>query len=102
MSQLGYDIFFEKPNSNKSHTCNVCGTATTVEVAVKSHNSMIHALSKPPEEFDIHRCTYTNEEWHNTAYKLIKAIEETPSKTIAEIMRKDLLEILEQHTAPKK
>ncbi|MCB9000318.1 MAG: hypothetical protein H6540_09700 [Bacteroidales bacterium] len=97
MSKLGYDLFIEEANSSRKHTCNVCGAATEVNVAVDVARNFVNALRKSLEICDLHKCPHSEKQWHVTALKLIEEIEKTPSKSIAEIMRKDLLEILSEN-----
>ena len=42
-------------------------------------------------------CPHTDEPWHENALQLVIAIDETPSKRLADLMRADLHDILNEH-----
>jgi hypothetical protein len=46
---------------------------------------------------DSFRCPNIGKDWHDKAVKLVMAINDTPSKSIAAIMNKDLEDVLQQH-----
>ena len=42
-------------------------------------------------------CPHTDEPWHEKALQLAIAIDDTPSKRLADLMRADLQDILNEH-----
>ena len=42
-------------------------------------------------------CLHTDEPWHEKSLQLAIAIDETPSKRLADLMRADLQDILNEH-----
>jgi hypothetical protein len=97
MSQVGYDIFFAAPGKIDEIDCNVCGTKC---VATRNAMGPTHWGSAVAHQDVLHdrfECPHTEEEWHGTALKLVEAIQGTPSKRLAELMRLDLEDILKDH-----
>jgi len=43
---------------------------------------------------DVFSCPHVNEKWHKKALKLVEAIEKTPSKRVADLMKQDLEELI--------
>ena len=46
-------------------------------------------------------CLHTDEPWHEKALQLAIAIDETPSKRLADLMRADLQDILDEHVSSR-
>jgi hypothetical protein len=95
--QKAYDIFYTKPGSSEDINCTVCGTKCSVERNVYGPSSWITAWGKKYSYHDIFTCPHTGKEWHEQALKLILAIEETPSKRVAELMEIDLRDLLKEN-----
>ena len=93
----GYDVFFEKPGDVEERFCRVCGTVCEVERNRLGPTGWVTAMAKKDILHDYFFCRYMNEHWHSQALKLVQAIEETPSKRVAELMRLDLLDLLSEH-----
>ncbi len=93
----GYDVFFEKPGDVEERFCRVCGTLCKVERNRVGPTGWVAAMAKKDSLHDYFYCRYKNEGWHAQALKLVQAIEETPSKRVAELMRLDLLDLLSEH-----
>lgn len=93
----GYDIFFEKLGEVQERYCQVCGTKCKVKRDQLGATSYLGSLAKVKTPHDYFYCPYSDKDWHKQALELILAIEETPSKRIAELMQLDLIDLLEEH-----
>ncbi len=93
----GYDSFFEAPGTIESHICHVCGTTCDVERNKYAPTNHIAALAKKSTYHDYFFCPYRGEAWHEKAMELVKAIEETPSSRVAELMKLDLQDLLQKY-----
>ncbi len=97
MPTKGYDCFIADTDSEHAVQCRVCGTTCDVERNVNGPTSFTSALAKSARLHDLHRCPHANTVWHEQALNLVLEIEKTPSKSIAQIMRRDLEELLQEH-----
>ncbi len=97
LGHRGYDLFIEKPNSGRTFFCNICGKKTVVEKSIPYPSSFADAFSKKLDLHDVYKCPHINEKWHDNAFELVQAIEKTPSKRIAELMKQDLYDILKEN-----
>ncbi len=75
----------------------MCGTKMIVEKAIPYPTHFGHALGAKWDLHDIHECPHRDEEWHQTARSLVEEIEETPSKSMAKILKNDLDDILREN-----
>jgi hypothetical protein len=94
MSTYGYDLFAEPVDTKITHFCKVCGAETSVTKSVPFPTHFGHALGKKLDICNVHECPDCSHDWHITAVQLVKAIEGMPSKRVAELMRRDLDELL--------
>jgi hypothetical protein len=96
----GYDIFFTEPGAAQEMFCSICHSRCEVRRNVSGPTDFGSAMAKKNKPHDVFTCPHTNEEWHEQAQRLVLAIEEMPSKTVAGLMQKDLEELLaEQNLA---
>lgn len=101
MSTKGYDYFVVEPASVEVMHCSVCQTACRVERNVYGPTSFATAMAKDFRLHDIFVCPFADTPWHEQALQLVVAIEETPSKRVAQLMQQDLAELLhEQNLQP--
>ena len=49
---------------------------------------------------DLFMCPNSDNEWHEQGLILVMAIEDTPSKRLADLMMQDLDELLKEHGLP--
>lgn len=59
--------------------------------------SFAAAVGKKYDLHDVFVCPHAGREWHERALRLVLAIEETPSKRVAELMRLDLADLLAEN-----
>jgi hypothetical protein len=57
----------------------------------------VSAMAKRFRAHDEFVCPHTDEAWHDKALQLAIAINETPSKRLAELMRADLDDLLQEN-----
>jgi len=93
----GYDFFFRDPGTVDEIRCRVCGTKCRVERNAYGPTGWAAAMAKHSCYHDKFTCPHRDKEWHKNALKLVKAIEETPSKRLAKLMRKDLEDLLREN-----
>ena len=101
MATQGYGLFATQPNDHKSLECNICGTECLVERSLPVRLGVIAAmagLEQPRDKFyDEFSCPNLKEKWHEQAVKLVKEIEKTPSKRLAQLMQQDLEDLLNEN-----
>ena len=106
MSEKGYDVFLVIADDNGRHLqgldCKVCGSECDVQRDVTGPMSWGGAMAGIHKKHDVFTCPHSYDAWHIQALRLIKAVEETPSPTLAEIMRKDLEAVVEKGLREKK
>ena len=96
MGRIGYDKFFTRPGEVDEMTCNVCGDICNVTRDAMGATSFAAALGRHETLHDSFECPHREEIWHQTALRLVEAIESTPSKRLAELMRLDLEDTLKE------
>jgi hypothetical protein len=96
----GYDLFVTAPGSVDETYCRVCGTKCRVERNTYGPTGWIAAMARHSCYHDKFICPHGDKEWHEQALKLVQAIEETPSKRTAELIKLDLEEILSNNMKP--
>lgn len=94
MYNHGYDYFIFEPGKIDEMYCNVCNSKCDVSRSVMGPTSFSSALAHKHKLHDCFICPNSENNWHHNAYRLIKAIEETPSKRLAGLMQLDLEDIL--------
>ncbi|MFQ5583538.1 MAG: hypothetical protein ACE5GL_03790 [Calditrichia bacterium] len=92
----GYDVFYKTPGVVDEIHCRVCHTKCEVERNVRATGSWIEAMGKSYNYYDVFTCPHTGKEWHEQALRLVRAIEETPGKRVASLLRLDLEDLLSQ------
>ncbi|MGR3177488.1 MAG: hypothetical protein ACUZ8E_05490 [Candidatus Anammoxibacter sp.] len=98
MRHKGYDLFIGKSNSDEEKYCGVCGVKCEVRRNVYGPTGFVSAMAKSFTHHDLFICPNSDHEWHEQGLKLILAIEDTPSKRLADLMMQDLDELLKEHT----
>ncbi len=93
----GYDSFDEKPGVVQEHVCQVCHSTCLVNRNVMGPTGWAESMAKRGHLHDWFHCPHAQKEWHEQALQIVLAIEETPSKSVAELMHKDLAELLAEH-----
>jgi len=96
----GYDAFFERPGEVQVRTCQVCATECLVERDKVGPTSFASAVASRHARHDFFRCPNADESWHEQALRLVRAIEETPSKRVASLMKDDLRDLLREQGIP--
>ena len=97
MAQKGHDFFIAEPNSGEAKRCRVCDSPCKSTPNVFGPTGFISAMAKSFTYHDEFVCPHTDELWHEKALQLAISIDETPSKRLADLMRADLRDILDEH-----
>ena len=92
--QNGVDVFFLEPGTAQEMYCRVCHSKCDVRRDVYGPTGFAMAVGKKKKLHDVFTCPHAQEGWHDQALALKRAIEETPSKSVAALMRQDLAELL--------
>jgi hypothetical protein len=90
----GYDVFFENPGEVQERSCQVCGSICEVKRDQMGPTGWIEALGKRAHLHDYFSCPHSGQKWHEQALEIVLAMEETPSKRVAALMRQDLIDLL--------
>ncbi len=93
----GYDFFVTPVDSREKMRCNVCGTECTVRRGVTGPRNWLEAMGKIAEPHDEFVCPHSQEAWHQQALDLLQEMEETASRKIQTIIRKELADLLHLH-----
>jgi hypothetical protein len=93
----GYDVFFEKPGEVSERICRICGEQCIVKHDQSGPTSWGGAMAHKSTVHDYFYCSHTQEDWHNQVLALVEAIENTPSKRLAGLMKLDLEDILREN-----
>lgn len=94
--QNGVDVFFLEPGSKKEMYCRICNSKCDVRRNVYGPASFAMAVGRKKKLHDVFTCPHAEEEWHGRAGKLVEEIEDTPSETVADLMRKEFEELLDE------
>jgi hypothetical protein len=94
--QQGYDIFYKTPGETDTVYCRICGALCDVKRDYFGPAGFEMAIAEISDLYDVFTCPHTGEKWHDKAVKLVLAIEETPSKRLADLMRLDLEELIKE------
>ena len=102
MATQGYGLFTTEPNAHQSLKCNICGAECLVERKLPVPLGFVAGMAgldkKPPDKFyDKFSCPDLKKKWHKQAVKLVKEIEKTPSKRLAQLMQQDLEDLLHEN-----
>jgi hypothetical protein len=101
MSEL--DFIIREPSENADPMpCKVCGELMEVKRSVMGRWSLGAAMSHIPKiPRDLFTCPHRDEDWHNQAIAIMRAIQETPSEKMASIMQSELAEIIKYKQTSK-
>lgn len=94
---IGWDILITDPNRFDAWYCCICGTQCDVQRNLFGHTYK-HDVS-PKRFYDKFTCPNTGKKWHDQAYELHMAIEDTPSDSLKELMQQDLATLLLSHSS---
>jgi len=97
MARKGHDFFIAEPDSREERHCRVCNAPCKAMRNVFGPTGFVSAMAKKFTYHDEFVCPHTDEPWHQKALQLAVAIDDTPSKRLADLMRADLLDILNEH-----
>lgn len=97
MPTIGYDAFVTEPGTKESVLCHVCNSECEVTRGAHGPTSFASAMAKKHREHDFFVCPHADAAWHEQALDLVTAIEESPSKRVAQLMQQDLDELLAAH-----
>lgn len=100
--QAGWDSFAPDPGEWKSHTCRACGTEMDVHRDCEGPTSSIMAMAKSKRKYDHFTCPHAGEEWHTQLITLKELANHTPSKAIADLLGKEIEEVLQNRIVTKK
>ncbi len=93
----GFDFFTTRPNKFRSVRCRVCGEECAVTRNVQGSVGWITGLAGKSVLHDEFRCKHAAAEWHRKALELAVAEADTPSQTIAGIIRRERANIIQKH-----
>ena len=95
--RLNYDVFYMPPQSVNEMHCRVCGSRCFVQRNYFGPSDFSSAMGQVHQYWDRFACPNSESPWHEQALSLVVAIDETPSKRLAELMRLDLEDILKEN-----
>lgn len=98
----GWDHFTPDPGDEDKMFCGVCNAEMDVERNVKGATGWAEAISRKGHLHDVFSCPHAHENWHNQARVLKQRIEGESSRTIAELLIKELDEVLETKKPTRK
>lgn len=97
MLHKGIDSFDYNPGEVKEMRCIACGSLCEVDRNVTGPTGFAEAMGKKGHLHDHFYCPNADQDWHDLAVRLVKAMEETPSKRLRSLMQEDLKDLLEMH-----
>ena len=100
MPTKGYDYFIADPGTEEKH-CRVCGTKCEASRNVYGPTGFAAAMAQDVRLHDMFVCPHAGQVWHDQALRLVLAIEDTPSKRVASLMKQDLVDLLQEHGISK-
>jgi hypothetical protein len=86
-----------RPGELRRARCYVCGEPCEIRRNVLGPTCFAQAIGKHATLHDAIVCPHSGRRWHNRVYELRCAIEDSPSKRLAAIMREDLRDALAEH-----
>jgi len=98
IAHKGVDVFYTEPSVSETIKCRACGSLCNVKRNATGPTGHLSAMTGNHTRHDSFRCSNIGKDWHDKAVKLVMAINDTPSKSIAAVMSKDLQGILKQHS----
>ena len=93
----GLDSFTVDPGSKDTMHCVGCHSECEVTRDVYGPTGYASAMAKKYALHDAFTCPHTEEGWHELAVRLVMAIEDMPSRRVADLMRLDLQDLLAEH-----
>ena len=97
-----YDVFFREPGTVDEIRCRVCGTKCNVKRNEYGPTCYASAVGGFSRLHDLFTCPHAEKRWHELALDLVETIDETPSRTLARLMKLDLKRILRRKIKPEK
>lgn len=97
----GVDLIMTDPNEVALMHCPTCGDVMDVQRSVTGYRGVVAAMSNHKTVFDKFICSHAEEKWHQQARDLKEEIKETSSKAVADLMEKELEQILSTRQATK-
>ena len=97
-----YDLFFRDPDTIDEIRCRVCGTKCNVKRNEYGPTCYAAAVGGLSTFHDLFTCPHSKKRWHELVLDLVEAIDETPSRTLARLMKLDLKRILRKKIKPQK
>jgi hypothetical protein len=94
---LGFEIFYTTPRQVDEMFCRVCGSLCEVKRDVYEPANFGMAQANISDLYDVFSCPHAGKSWHDKALKLVLAIQETPSKKMADLMLQDLKDLLKEN-----
>ncbi|MFQ5913345.1 MAG: hypothetical protein ACE5JS_09190 [Nitrospinota bacterium] len=101
MPTKGFDFFIAEAGSKGEYHCGVCNTKCEVKRNVYGPTTFAEAMAKTFRYHDLFVCPHRDEKWHEQALNLVQAIEETPSRRVAQLMAQDLEDLLRENGISK-
>lgn len=95
--RLGYERFYVTAQTVDAMRCRVCGTNCQVRREVHGPHDFVMTASRVHDVWDVFTCPHSGKVWHDKAVELAVAIDETPSKRVAALMREDLEDLLREN-----
>lgn len=71
-------------------TCEICGASCILARGVVGPTSWAEAIGRGKHAHDAIRCPHADEDWHNQAVRLHRAIADHPSERLRGMMREEL------------
>lgn len=85
----------------KELSCSICGNKMDVERGLYGPTSYASAMAHIERWYDKFTCPNLEKDWHQQALEILKLIEDTPSKTIADLLNPELRKILRSRAITK-
>lgn len=98
---LGYDYFTSAPGEVESMLCRVCAEKMQVRRNVNGPTGFAEAIAGSKHLHDAFACPNSGHDWHDQAIELMEAIDETPSRTIADLIKAELKQVVREKKATK-
>jgi hypothetical protein len=95
--RVGYETFYVIPLTVEEMSCRVCGSKCDVKRDVPGPRQFVSAASSGSGLYDVFTCPHGGKVWHDKALQLAVAIDDTPSKRVAALMRQDLEDLLREN-----
>lgn len=93
---LGWDCFNTPVGQRQSMTCRVCEQTMQVGRNINGPRTSIESLAGQKFPHDEFRCADSGQTWHQQALALRLLMENTPSKTIEDILKTEAKPIQQQ------